>query len=67
MLRPTPVRFTWWGGILGPRILNHVKCNGCGFSYNGKTGHPNTQGILVYSVVMGVVGIIILAAITLAR
>ena len=31
------VGFTWWGGVLGPKLLNHVKCLGCGKKYNGKT------------------------------
>ncbi len=45
------VGFTWWGGILGPRILSHVKCQECGTKYNGKTGKSNTTGIIVYSAV----------------
>ena len=44
------VGYTWWGGALGPRMLNHVKCNNCGAEYNGKTGQSNTTGIIVYSV-----------------
>ena len=52
----TKVGFTWWGGLIGPRILNHVKCAGCGYAYNGKTGKPNTTAILVYTlVVLGIV------------
>jgi hypothetical protein len=46
-----PVSFTWWGGILGPKLLNHVKCHKCGTAYNGKTGQSNTTGIVIYSVV----------------
>lgn len=44
--------FTWWGGVLGPRILTHVKCQACGTAYNGKTGKDNTNGIIIYSVVV---------------
>ena len=40
------VSFTWWGGMIGPGILNHVKCQACGTSYNGKTGNSNTVGII---------------------
>src|SRR5215207_3798947 len=36
------VGFTWWGGLIGPRMLSHVKCVGCGYAYNGKTGRSNT-------------------------
>ena len=42
------VVFTWWGGLLGPKILTHVKCTSCGHAYNGKTGRDNTTGIVLY-------------------
>ena len=56
-LRPDPeeVKFTWWGGMLGPRLLKHVKCNGCGMTYNGKSGQSNTTNIVIYSVILGVI------------
>jgi hypothetical protein len=47
--------FTWWGGLIGPRVLTHVKCPGCGHAYNGKTGRDNTTGIIIYSVIVGIV------------
>jgi transposase-like protein len=67
--RPNPekVGFTWWGGVLGPRMLSHVKCQSCGTAYNGKTGQSNTTGIVIYSVVLFVIVIAIVLAITLAR
>jgi rubredoxin len=43
--------FTWWGGALGPRLLNHVKCLGCGTAFNAKTGKSNMPAIIVYQVV----------------
>ena len=46
------VKFTWWGGLLGPKLLKHVKCLGCGKGYNGKTGKDNTTNIVIYSVVV---------------
>jgi uncharacterized protein (DUF983 family) len=46
--------FTWWGGIIGPRVLTHVKCPGCGYAYNGKSGKDNTTGIVIYSVIVGI-------------
>ena len=49
------LRFTWWGGVLGPKILTHVKCPNCSKTYNGKTGRDNTTGIIIYSVVVGIV------------
>jgi uncharacterized protein (DUF983 family) len=49
----TQLKFTWWGGALGPKLLTHVKCNSCGNKYNGKTGQDNTTKIVVYSLVVG--------------
>ena len=48
------VKFTWWGGILGPKILTHVKCTACGTKYNGKTGKDNSLFIAIYCVVVGI-------------
>ncbi len=48
------LKFTWWGGVLGPKILTHVKCTACGYKYNGKSGKDNTTGIIIYSVIVGV-------------
>ena len=48
------LKFTWWGGILGPKILTHVKCLTCGYRYNGKTGKDNTTGIIIYSVIVAI-------------
>jgi hypothetical protein len=47
--------FTWWGGVIGPKVLTHVKCPRCGHAYNGKTGRDNTTGIVIYSVVVAVI------------
>jgi bifunctional DNA-binding transcriptional regulator/antitoxin component of YhaV-PrlF toxin-antitoxin module len=52
---PKKVNFTWWGGMLGPRLFQLVKCNACGFSYNGKTGKSNTKAIVLYSLVVVVI------------
>jgi transposase-like protein len=51
------VSFTWWGGYLGPSMLTHVKCRDCQATFNGKTGESNTRGIVIYSLVVGVVSI----------
>jgi len=42
------VRYTWWGGALGPALFSHVKCQNCGTEYNGKTGQSNKQNIVIY-------------------
>ena len=49
------LKFTWWGGLIGPKILTHVKCQSCGKQYNGKTGNDNTNGIIIYCVIVGVI------------
>ena len=46
------VGFTWWGGVIGPAMLTHVRCPRCGSAYNGKSGQSNTTGIIIYSVVV---------------
>ena len=55
--------FTWWGGLIGPKILTHVKCPQCSYAYNGKNGTDNTTRIVIYSVVVfGIVFAILLVA-----
>ena len=51
----TRLGYTWWGGALGPRLLTHVKCGGCGTTYNGKTGRSNNTAIAIYMVIVNVV------------
>ena len=48
------LKFTWWGGVIGPKILKHVKCTSCGYKYNGKTGKDNTTGIIIYSAIVAI-------------
>ncbi len=48
----TPVRYTWWGGIIGPRIMNHTKCQDCRYVYNKKSGESNNKNIVLYFVVI---------------
>jgi transposase-like protein len=52
---PEKVNFTWWGGMVGPRVLKHVKCRGCGATYNGKSGRSNTTSIVIYSIIVFVI------------
>jgi transposase-like protein len=49
------VGYTWWGGVLGPKLLHHTKCEGCGYRFNRKTGKSNTPGIIIYSAIIFVV------------
>ena len=43
--------------MLGPKMLSHVKCSGCGLAYNGKTGQSNDSKIAIYFVVTFVVSL----------
>lgn len=44
----TKPSFTWWGGLIGPRLFNHTVCGGCSFGYNAKTGRSNRTAIAIY-------------------
>lgn len=56
------VSFTWWGGFLGPAILNHVQCRRCRQAYNGRSGQPNTTGIIIYCSIGGFIGLAVACA-----
>ena len=60
--RPT---FTWWGGMLGPKLLSHAVCRGCGYGFNWKTGKSNTTGIAIYTGVGIVLGIVVFAMLSM--
>jgi hypothetical protein len=34
-----------------------VRCTGCGYKYNGKSGKDNTNGIIIYSVIVGLLAL----------
>jgi transposase-like protein len=46
------VKYTWWGGLIGPKLLHHTKCAECKYTYNSKTRQSNTTGIVIYSIVL---------------
>ena len=61
---PTPIGFTWWGGILGPKLLSHVQCPSCGGTFNSKTGQPNTtSAIAPTTVAVGVLAFALIFAV----
>ena len=53
----TKVRWTIWGGIIGPAMLSHVRCNQCSTTYNAKTGKSNNTAIAIYLGVSFAIGI----------
>ncbi len=61
--RSKKISFTWWGGAVGPAIFSLVKCAECGQQYNRKSGKPfGWLPIIVYSVVVGVIALVIFVA-----
>lgn len=54
------LKFTWWGGALGPKLLTHVKCQSCGNKYNGKTGGDNAVGITIYTIIAGGISFVLM-------
>ena len=63
----SPVSFTWWGGVLGPKMLTHVKCTRCGAAYNGKTGQSNATGIAIYVAVGALIFFVIAFVLAFGR
>jgi hypothetical protein len=61
------VAFTWWGGLLGPRLFHQVKCLNCGAGFNGKTGRSNTTAITIYIAVTTVIAIVVFVALLFLR
>jgi DNA-directed RNA polymerase subunit RPC12/RpoP len=59
------VAFTWWGGFIGPMILNHVACQNCGSAYNGSSGKSNNTAIAIYTGVELLITVAVLALILL--
>ena len=58
----TKVRFTWWGGALGPKLFTVVQCTKCATRFNGKTGASLTNTIIIYQVVMFGIALLLFGA-----
>jgi len=56
---PSPVGFTWWGGLLGSKLLKHVECPKCRVRFNGTTGRSNNTAIAMYLMVAGLLAVIV--------
>jgi len=61
------VSYTLWGGMIGPRVLNHVRCLDCKATFNGKTGKSNTRAIALYLLVTLVIVFAIFYMFTVMR
>jgi rubredoxin len=54
---PERVKWTAWGSFYGPAMLTHVRCQECGYCYNGKTGRSNKVAATVF-VMVPLIGIL---------
>jgi hypothetical protein len=61
---PSPVGFTWWGGLIGSKIINHVECPACHNRFNGRTGKSNDAAIAIYMIVVALLAGTLMFAIT---
>jgi len=61
-VEPRGIAFTWWGGVLGQKLVNHVECPLCTARFNGKTGSDNKGAITIYLVVVSAIMIALVAA-----
>lgn len=55
------VTLTWWGGVVGPRIMNLHKCRDCNCRFNSVTGKPADRAILAYALVGLAVALLVVA------
>jgi predicted Zn finger-like uncharacterized protein len=44
----TRVMWTPWGSFYGPALFTHVRCPGCGYKYNGRTGRSNLIPAIIF-------------------
>ena len=56
----TRVTWTPWGSFYGPALFTHVRCPGCGYAYNGRTGRSNLIPAIIFVLVplIGILGIL---------
>ena len=57
------VRFTPWGGVIGPFLLSLVKCAGCGGHFNGRSGRSVKGAIKLYTLTTLLVLVFLMALI----
>jgi hypothetical protein len=57
-------RVTWtpWGSFYGPALFTHVRCQQCGYGYNGRTGGSNLIPAFFFVTIPATLIVLILAA-----
>lgn len=53
--------YTFWGGVIGPKLLNHRICRACNFGFNAKTRRSNMGAIITYQVVLFIIAFVVFA------
>jgi hypothetical protein len=56
------VRWTSWGGFLGPLLFGLVRCLGCGTRYVSRTGQVEKHAAKSYLRVLGPLALLLTAA-----
>jgi hypothetical protein len=51
--------WTWWGGFLGPKMINHWQCGNCNFGFNPTTGRSTSGAIGIYFAVSFAIAIVL--------
>jgi hypothetical protein len=57
--------YTFWGGVLGPRLLRHRVCSACGFGFDRETGRDNRGRIVAYVLISGAIALVLCALLVL--
>lgn len=61
------VKYTWWGGLVGPKMMNLQKCENCRIQFNRKTNKNALNAIIAYNMVALLIGFVILFALFAGR
>lgn len=56
------IRYSWWGGALGPAMISLTKCQACGYQFNAKTGKSVKNAIIGYQLVVFALCVLIMIA-----
>ena len=51
-----PIRFTWWGGFIGPWLLRYSRCRSCRRKFALRTGRHRRLAILIYNLFVFALG-----------
>ncbi len=61
------VKYTWWGGLVGPKMMNLQKCEACRFQFNRKTNKGVLNAIIAYNVILLAIAFVFLFAVANMR